>query len=213
MKTSAFTASPRKTLRWAVTALCIALGLTLFFTEADAQRRGGGSFGGFRRSSPSFAPSRPASPSFGGSRSMTSPAPSSMQRNGSSFGGSRAMAPAAANYQRSYGIPRQSTPMTLPGRSSPYMVHSYGGYTDGLMMGYLMGRTSAMWYMPFHPAFYYSPPVYVTNPNGAMEVYPPTFSFFRLFLGLAIFGAIIWLVMRLVRRRADGGSDSQSSFA
>jgi hypothetical protein len=93
------------------------------------------------------------------------------------------------------------------------MVHSYGGYTDGLMMGYLMGRTSAMWYTPFHPAFYYSRPVYVNNPDGTMEVYPPTFSFFRLFLGLAVLGLIVWLVMRFFRRRAGVDSGSQSSFA
>lgn len=200
--------------RWSFATLCVVLGLMFFMTEADAQRRGG-SFGGFRRSSPSYAPSRPAapSPSFGGSRSMTSPSPSSMQRSGGSFGGSRAMAPASANYQRSYGIPRQSTPMSVPGATSPYMVHSYGGYTDGLMMGYLMGRTSAMWYTPFHPAFYYSRPTYVTAPDGSMEVYPPTFSFFRLFMGLAIFGLVIWLVMRFLRRRSGGGTDSQSSFA
>ncbi len=211
MKTIA-QSSPIK--RWSVAALCVLMGLVFLMTEADAQRRGG-SFGGFRRSSPSYAPSRPAapSPSFGGSRSMTSPAPSSMQRGGGSFGGSRAMAPAAANYQRSYGIPRQSTPMTVPGVSSPYMVHNYGGYTDGLMMGYLMGRTSAMWYTPFHPAFYYSRPVYVTGADGAMEVYPPTFSFFKLFMGLAVFSVIIWLVMRFLRRRSNGTDGSQSSFA
>jgi hypothetical protein len=211
MKTVAQSSSLK---RWSLAALCVLMGLVFFMNEADAQRRGG-SFGGFRRSSPSYAPSRPAAPSssFGGSRSTTSPAPSAMQRSGGSFGGSRAMAPAAANYQRSYGIPRQSTPMNVPGVSSPYMVHNYGGYTDGLMMGYLMGRTSAMWYTPFHPAFYYSRPVYVPGANGAMEVYPPTFSFLKLFLGLAIFGVIIWLVMRFLRRRSSGADDSQSSFA
>lgn len=190
--------------------LCI-IGISLFVLEADAQRRGG-SFGGSRRS---FAPSRPAAPSssFGGSRSMTSPTPSTMQRNGSSFGGSRAMTPAASNYRRSYGIPRQSSPVTVPGVSSPYMVHSYGGYTDGLMMGYLMGRTSAMWYTPFHPAFYYSRPVFVNNPDGTQEVYPPTFSFFRFFLGIAIVGLIVWLVVRFFRRRAASADSSQSSFA
>lgn len=200
--------------RLSLAALCVVMGLVFFMSEADAQRRGS-SFGGFRRGSPSNAPSRPAAPSssFGGSRSTTSPAPSSLQRSGSAFGGTRAMAPAAANYQRSYGIPRQSSPVSVPGATSPYMVHNYGGYTDGLMMGYLMGRTSAMWYTPFHPAFYYSRPVYVPGANGAMEVYPPTFSFFKLFMGLAIFGLIIWLVMRFFRRRSAGADDSQSSFA
>ncbi|MCU0427724.1 MAG: hypothetical protein MUF71_19090 [Candidatus Kapabacteria bacterium] len=210
MKTKYF--NPIRFRHLFVGILCL-LGISLFVLEADAQRRGG-SFGGSRRSSPSYAPSRPSAPSssFGGSRSMTSPAPSSMQRGGSSFGGSRAMAPAASNYRRSYGIPRQSAPMAVPGVSSPYMVHSYGGYTDGLMMGYLMGRTSAMWYTPFHPAFYYSRPTYVTNPDGTTEVYPPTFSFFRFFLGLALVGLIVWLVVRFFRRRS-ASIDSQSSFA
>lgn len=193
--------------------LCF-MGISLFFVlEADAQRRS--SFGGSRRSSSSYAPSRPAAPSssFSGSRSMTSPAPSTMQRSGSSFGGTRAIAPAASNYRRSYGIPRQSTPVTVPGASTPYMVHNYGGFTDGLMMGYLMGRTSAMWYTPFHPAFYYSRPVYVNNPDGTMEVYPPTFSFFKFFLGLAIVGLILWLIVRFFRRRSTNVDSSQSSFA
>ncbi len=189
--------------------------LCLLVSEADAQRRrggfGGGSFGGSR--SPSYAPSRPAAPggSFGGNRSV---APSSGMSRGS-FGGARPQsAIAGTNYRNSYGIPRQSSPMTVPGASSPYMVHSYGGYGDGLMTGYLMGRTSMMWSMPLHPAFYYSRPVYITNPNGGMEVYPPTFSFFRLFMGLFIMGGIVFLVVWLVRRRSGAGySGSQSSFS
>jgi hypothetical protein len=184
-------------------AAVVVLALTLFISEADAQRRGGGrSFGGSR--SPSYSPSRPASPS------------SPMSRGGSSFGGSRPQsAIAGSNYRSSYGVPRQSTPMSVPGASSPYMVHSYGGYSDGLMTGYLMGRTSMMWSMPFHPAFYYSRPVYVTSPTGAVEVYPPTFSFFRLFMGMFIMGGVVFLVVWLIRRRNNGGgyNTSQSSFS
>lgn len=190
-------------------AVVVVLALTLFISEADAQRRGGGSFGGSRgfsgSRSPSYAPSRPASPSS-----------SPMSRSGGSFGGSRPQsAVAGSNYRSSYGVPRQSTPMSVPGASSPYMVHSYGGYSDGLMTGYLMGRTSMMWSMPFHPAFYYSRPVYVTSPTGAVEVYPPTFSFFRLFMGMLIMGGVVFLVVWLVRRRNNGGgyNTSQSSFS
>jgi hypothetical protein len=134
-----------------------------------------------------------------------------------SFGGARPQsAIAGSNYRRSYGIPRQSTPMTVPGSTSPYIVHSYGGYGDGLMTGYLMGRTSMMWSMPFHPAFYYSHPVYVTSPTGAVEVYPPTFSFFRLFLGMFIMGGVVVLVVWLIRRarnNSGGYNMSQSSFS
>lgn len=215
MKTQPHTSLVRRILGVAVVSI---LALFLVFSEADAQRRrggfGGGSFGGSR----SYAPSRPALPnsggSFGGSRSM-SPSPSSGMSRGS-FGGARPQsAIAGSNYRRSYGIPRQSTPMTVPGASSPYMVHSYGGYGDGLMAGYLMGRTSMMWSMPFHPAFYYSRPVYVTNPNGTMEVYPPTFSFFRFFMGLFIIGGIVFFVVWLIRRRNNSGGYemSQSSFS
>jgi hypothetical protein len=200
----------------------ILLGIVLLTDVSEAQRRGGGgSFGGARRSSPSFAPSRPAAPSssapsnsFGGQRSMTSPAPQSMQRSSGSFGGSRAMGPAAAtDYRKSYGIPRQSTPVAVPGASTPYMMHSYGGYSDGLMMGYMMGRTSAMWSMPFHPAFYYSRPVYVTNPDGTVEVYPPTFSLMKLFMTIVITGLLVWLIVWIVRRRRGNDDMSQSSFA
>jgi hypothetical protein len=190
-------------------AAVVVLALTLFISEADAQRRGGGSFGGGRSfggsRSPSYSPSRPASPSG-----------SSMSRNGGSFGGSRPQsAIAGSNYRNSYGVPRQSTPMSVPGASSPYMVHRYGGFSDGLMTGYLMGHTSMMWSMPFHPAFYYSRPVYVTNPTGAVEVYPPTFSFLRFFMGMFIIGGVVFLVVWLIRRRnkGNGYNMSQSSFS
>jgi hypothetical protein len=192
---------------------------SLFATPLlEAQRRGGGSFGGSRgggsfRSSPSYAPSRPAAPS--------SPAPRS------SFGGARsgfsspsrtltgtAGANAAANYRRSYGIPRQSTPVQVPGASQPYIVHNYGGFSHGLMMGYLMGHTSALWYTPFHPAFYYSRPTIVQNPDGTVEAYPPTFSFFKLFITLAVLGLIIWLVVRFIRSRREAAMGySSSSFS
>jgi hypothetical protein len=193
--------------RWVGVAVVSLVAFLFLVSEADAQRRrggfgGGGSFGGSR--SPSYSPSRPSAPS-----------PSSGMSRGS-FGGARPQsAIAGSNYRSSYGIPRQSSPMTVPGASSPYMVHSYGGYGDGLMAGYLMGRTSMMWSMPFHPAFYYSRPVYVTGANGAMEVYPPTFSFFRLFMGLFIMGGVVFLVVWLVRRsrrNSDYGM-SQSSFS
>jgi hypothetical protein len=143
--------------------------------------------------------------SFGGSRGYSTPG--GVMSGGAGIG-------AASSYRKSYGIPRQSAPVQVPGVSTPYMTHSYGGYGDGLMMGYMMGRTSMMWSTPFHPAFYYSRPTYVQNPDGTIEAYPPTFSFFKLFMGLAIFGLIVWLVMRLLRSRRAAQSDfSQSSFS
>jgi hypothetical protein len=205
----------------AIIILAVIIGVITFSLDADAQRRSGGSsFGGARRSSPSYAPSRPSAPAYG-SRPM-SPAPSRSfggSRSGSSFGNSRSMTntmqPAAANYRRSYGVPRQSMPYTPPGGSQSYIVHNYGnGFTHGLMLGYLAGNAMPFYYhMPFHPAFYYSSPTVVTNPNGTREVYPPTFSFFKLFLGLAIVGGVIWLIVRFIRRRSSGDTPSQSSFA
>jgi hypothetical protein len=209
MKTSA---KAFRCVRWITTSLFVLFGLAWFVMEAEAQRRGGGSFGGARRS-PLNAPSRPATPppSIGGAqRSMIPPAPSAMQPR-SSFGGTRKLQPAAANYQRSYGVPRQSAPVSVPGASSPYIVHRYGGFTDGLMMGYLMGQTSMMWSMPFHPAFYYSRPVYVQNPDGTTEVYPPTFSFTKLLITLAIIGLIVGAIVYFMRRRA--AEEPQSSFS
>ncbi len=217
----------KKYSQYGVGAALILFVLTsfLFAPLLEAQRRGssfGGSRGGstFRSSPspsssrPSYAPSSPAAPrgnSFGGSRSAA-PAPSSAMGSGASM-----------NYRKSYGLPRKSEPMNAASpsssyySSSPYMVHSYGGYGDGLMMGYMMGRTSAMWSTPFHPAYYYSQPTIIRNPDGSIaEAYPPTFSFFKFFITLAVVVLIIWLVMRFIRRRrGGGGSDnmSQSSFA
>jgi len=215
-----------------VSLVAVLFASVMFVPDADAQRRGsfggsrgGGSFGGSRgsgstfRSTPapapsysprSYAPSQPAAPrssgSFGGSRSGFG-SPSGALSGAAGTG-------AAMNYRKSYGIPRQSSPVTVPGQSTPYIAHRYGGFSDGLMMGYLMGHTSMMWSMPFHPAFYYSRPTIVQNPDGTVEVYPPTFSFFKLFLTLAILGAVVWLVMRYIRRRRAASDDmSQSSFA
>ena len=86
------------------------------------------------------------------------------------------------------------------------------------MTGYAMGRTSWMWYMPFHPAFYYSAPPYVVRPDGVAEYYPPTFSFAKLFFTILIVGAIVFVIVTVIRnrRRAQmgyGGGGSQSSFS
>jgi len=231
MKTIQKTVQRKSPTFVAVCSLVAVLFASVMFTpDADAQRRGsfggsrgGGSFGGSRgggstfRGAPApsysprpYAPSQPAAPrssgSFGGSRSGFG-APSGALSGAAGTG-------AAMNYRKSYGIPRQSSPVSVPGSSSPYMVHRYGGFSDGLMMGYLMGHTSMMWSMPFHPAFYYSRPTIVQNSDGTVEAYPPTFSFLKLFLTLAIIGVVVWLVMRYIRRRREGSGDmSQSSFA
>lgn len=89
---------------------------------------------------------------------------------------------------------------------------------DGFMMGYMMG--SIPWYfsMPFHPAFYFSRPYTVANPDGSVGVYPGTFQWGTLFLTLIVLAAlgfivVMWLKRR--RQRALAGSEaySDSSFA
>jgi len=79
-------------------------------------------------------------------------------------------------------------------------------------MGYMMGSIPFMWHTPFHPAYYYSRPSYVTNPDGTVEVYPPTFSYMTLFFTIVIIGGIVLLVVVAIRRRRMY-SESNSSFS
>ncbi len=219
-----------------VALLCV---LGMFVVgESVAQRRSGGSFGGSRGSSSRSSSQSKASPpgSFGGARTSPQMAPNrgAVPPNGqpgmkqnipnnssgfvggnaprSSFGGSRLGS--GNDYRKSYGIPRQTTPQTLPGYSSPVMMNRYGGFSDGLMMGYMMGHSSWMWSMPFHPAFYYSRPHVVYAPDGVtvQEVYPPTFSFLKMVLTLLIVGGIVYVIIRVVRARRSMSS-SGSSFS
>ncbi len=191
---------------------------------ADAK----GSFGGSRGGSRSFGGSRGGGSSFGSSRSKSYSRPSapsssynrpsstpsrSYSTPRSSFGGNRMNS--GQDYTRSYGIPRQSTPMSLrnnQGVNQNYVVHNYGGRGDGFMMGYMMGSIPFMWHTPFHPAYYYSRPSYVTNPDGTVEVYPPTFSYMTLFFTIVIIGGIVLLVVVAIRRRRMY-SESNSSFS
>ena len=173
-----------------------------------------GSFGGSRGfGGRSFGRSysRPGS-SFGGSRSSSR----SYNRGSSSFGGKTLTT--SQGYVSRYGTPRKTIQGGgTSGIPSNYRVMDYGGYGSGLMMGYMMGHTSMMWMMPFHPAFYYSRPYYVNNPDGTVSVYPPTFSFGKLLFTLLIIGGIIFLIYRYIKNKKGGGSyysrqESQSSF-
>ncbi|MBI3258403.1 MAG: hypothetical protein HYZ54_02815 [Ignavibacteriae bacterium] len=168
--------------------------------------RGGSSRSYSRPSSPSY--SRPSSPSTSFGRS-SSPTPRS------SFRGNRLNS--SSDYTRSYGIPRQSTRMALPngtGANQNYVVHNYGGRGDGFMMGYMMGSIPFMWHTPFHPAYYYSRPSYVTMPDGSVEVYPPTFSYSTLIFTLLVGGLIVYIIVRIIRSRSRAGTDySNSSFS
>lgn len=202
----------------------------LVVPDLDAGGRGG-SFGGSRGGG--------RGGSFGGSRSYRSyssprynssrPAPSSGYNGGSSFGGSRSSGTSmfrsggrmnsAQEYTRSYGVPRRTETTPLRGSdgvSRNYVFNQYGGYADGLMTGYAMGRMSWWWATPFHPAFYYTAPPYVMRPDGTMEYFPPTFSFGKLFFTLLIMAVIVFIIVVMIRNRrrrmGDSVDLSQSSF-
>lgn len=181
---------------------------------------GGRSFGGSRSSggSRSFGSPRTSTPqkSFGGTRSSAPKAiPNTPQGRVSSFGGNRMSS--GTQYTQKYGTPRRTETRSFAGANGVqqnYVMHSYGGYGSGLMTGYMLGHTPWMWSTPFHPAFYYGRPYYVTNPDGGVEVYPPTFSYAKLFFTLIIVGAIIFIIYVMIRGRKSGrGNYSQSSFS
>jgi hypothetical protein len=133
----------------------------------------------------------------------------------SSFGGTRLNS--ARDYTARYGVPRKVQSLqgsNAAGLPQNYIIHNYGGYGSSLMTGYLLGTTSWMWMMPFHPAFYYTRPYEVTNPDGTISVYPPTFSFGRLLFALFIVGGIVYIIYRAISNRKNRASRaySQSSF-
>lgn len=182
--------------------LTIFISLVVFLAPdiAEARRGGGRSFGGSRRS---FTPKRNAPRQQNKklqrnrtqSQNRTSAKPSS-------FGGKRLNS--ANDYTSKYGTPRKSSTVSKPGangKNTNYVVHSYGGYGSGLMTGYMMGAIPFMWYTPFHPAFYYSRPYEVEKEDGSVEVYPPTFSFGKLFFMLIMIGVIIFVVRRIIQLR------------
>jgi hypothetical protein len=186
--------------------------LVMDVSEAEARR--GGSFGS-RRGGSSFG-SRRSSPSYSSpSRTTRSPRTTTASRARTSFGGNRLSS--AQQYTRSYGVPRRTETVRAPSMAGTgygnYQVNRYGGMGDGFMMGYLMGQTSWMWSMPFHPAFYYSRPYYHSNPNGTTAVYPPTFQIGKLILTLVIIGGIGYVIYRVMRRRRSSPTAPQSSFS
>jgi hypothetical protein len=183
-------------------------------------RRGGGfgrSFGrsfGSRRSSFRSTPrsSRSSRPSSGNRSSFRSTPRTSPKAP--SFGGNRISSQQA---KQRYGVPTKTTPITkqsATGQSTNYIMHGYGGYSSGLMTGYMMGSTSWMWMMPFHPAFYYSRPSYVENADGTVGVYPPTFSWGKLFMTIIVIAVIVYFVRAYFRNKKQlTDSSSQGSFS
>ncbi len=193
----------------AIFALCI------FLLPDVAEARRGGSFGGSRGGS--FRGSRSSGGLFKSSPSRSSSNKSfggtSTRKSGSSFGGTRSMTKQQA--QAKYGTPRKvqnGTFRDANGRMSNYRMNDYGGYSSGLMHGYMMGMTPWYWSMPLHPAFFYSRPTYIYNADGTYDVYPPTFSFMKLLLTLVIVAAIIFIIRAIIKSRRRG-SLNRSSFS
>ncbi|HPI18927.1 MAG TPA: hypothetical protein PKY56_01020 [Candidatus Kapabacteria bacterium] len=178
------------------------------------EARGGRGFGGGR----SFGGSRRSFSNRQYSRQPSRTSPTQSNRMGTSqrktsFGGTRLSS--SQNYTKKYGTPRRTAPAgTTPGVPKNYVVHQYGGYGNSLMMGYLMGQSSFLWMMPFHPAFYYSKPYYVENPDGTMEVYPPTFSFEKVIITIIILAGIVFIIRAIIKRKRqyNNQQSSQSSF-
>lgn len=189
----------------------IALAIILMVPEFADARRGGGSFGGSRGSRSFSRPSssRPSS----STRSMTSSS-SSASRSRTSFGGTRTT---RADYSSKYGAPRRTTTYTgksATGGMQNYRINDYGGYSSGLMMGYMQGSiASHMMWLPWYGAFWYTKP-YESDPapDGSVEVYPPTFNYTKLIIVIVIVGLIAYWVYSRIRRRRYADETSQSSF-
>ncbi len=162
-----------------------------------ARKGGGGSRGGSRSFGGSRSKSTPArtysSPKTNSRSSSSYSAPSKMPK--SSFGGTRMSSTQA---RAKYGTPRKTDTYTqkdASGVSRNYQMNDYGGYSSGLMRGYMMGSiTSSMMYMPWYGAFWYSRPVYAENADGSVSVYPPTFQTGKLiFTIIALFYPFIFV--------------------
>lgn len=211
--------------------LILATLLTMLFawvvpTEVLAQRRGG-SFGGSRGGGFGGRSYGGGSRSFGGSRGygaprtypsrpsaspQRSPGYSAPSQSRNSFGGSRMSRP--ADYTGRYGVPRRTETRTFSGPNGArnnYVVNQYGGMGDGFMMGYMMGSAPWYWSMPFHPAFYYSRPYTVVNPDGTTGIYPGTFQWGTLLFTLIVIAGVGFILYTWLRNKRRTFAYSASS--
>jgi cbb3-type cytochrome oxidase subunit 3 len=198
--------------RFGLIAVLAALVFMIVPLDAFAQRRGGGSFGGSRGRGFSGQRSSPGG-SFGGSRGSSRATPPRSGRDGgasrfgnapttrNSFGGSRLNS--SGDYVGRYGAPRATERRTMAGANgnTNYTINRYGGMGDGFMMGYMMGSIPWYWSMPFHPAYYFSRPATVVNPDGTTAVYPGTFQWGTLFITLLVVGGIVYIGYVWLRNR------------
>ncbi|MFA5511612.1 MAG: hypothetical protein WC313_04105 [Candidatus Kapaibacterium sp.] len=162
-------------------------------------RRGGGSFRGMRRSN-----------SRSRSRTSARTAPRTNPQKTPSFGGKRMTSKQAS---AKYGTPRRVESMSgknAAGAPMNYNIHHYGGFSNSLMTGYMLGNMA--WWMMV-PSMLYSRPVYVEKEDGSVDVYPPAFDWGRLFLFIAVFAVIIMGIRSYRRTKRElNSSYSQSSF-
>jgi hypothetical protein len=131
-----------------------------------------------------------------------------------SFGGRRI---SASQAKAKYGTPRKTQTVQAKnqaGNMTQYRVHSYGGFSSGLMMGYMTGNMTSMMWMG---SLFYTRPAYVTNPDGMTSVYPPTFSWTRFFIFLIVIYVIYRIIKAIIRSRkkgatAGGSGGNEGSF-
>jgi hypothetical protein len=187
--------------------------ITQLFDWKNVELRRGRSFGGSRSRStrPSRRSTNKKSSSKRTNRSSSSGLASSPKRP--SFGGNRISQSQAKSRYKS--PPRKQETVSRPsasGQNTTYVMNHYGGYGSGLMTGYMMGSSMWYWSMPFHPAFYYGRPAYVTNADGTVSVYPPTFSFGKLLFTLLILGVIIFIIYRIYSSKTKYQHQTVGSF-
>jgi hypothetical protein len=166
-------------------------------------RRGGG-FGGIRTRRSTSTRSRSSS-------SRTAAARPSNPTKSPSFGGKRI---SSAQAKSRYGTPRKVESFqgkNAAGTPMNYNIHHYGGFSNSLMTGYMMGNM-AWWMMA--PSMLYSRPVYVEKEDGSIDVYPPTFDWGRLFIMILVIGLIVYVIRGMLRAKklARGDTYSHSSF-
>lgn len=166
--------------------------------------RRGGSFGGFRGSRRSFGRSSSR-------RSMGRTARPLNPQKTPSFGGTRI---SSQHAKAKYGTPRRVQPVqgtNAAGMPMNYNIHHYGGFSNSLMTGYMMGNM-AWWMMA--PAMLYSRPVYVEKPDGSVDVYPPSFDWGKLFTVLIVLFIIGYVIRNALRvKQSQNTSYSGSSFS
>lgn len=151
-----------------------------------------GLFGRPRPNSSFSTPTAPRRPTF------TQSAPSGSFGRTGGFSGSNGM---SRGYTRS-----TNTYMAPGGISAP--VRGYGGFRS---YSFYWGAPAWYYYTPFHPAFYFRPPVYMGAPGGGYYE-PGGFNFMNLIMGLFLIGIVglvfFVVVVRWIKRMLGGNSRS-----